>query len=66
MATSKMRKPGRPFVIHASAMMVVRMPPVLRAAIDKMAKRDGTSVAETARKLIEAGLTARGVKLGKS
>jgi hypothetical protein len=42
------------------------MPPVLRAAIDKVAKAEGVTRAEMARQLIEAGLAARGVKLGKS
>ena len=59
-------KRGRPAVIHATTSIVVRVPPVLRAAIVKAAKGDGATLAETARELIKVGLAARGVKPGKS
>jgi len=60
------RAVGRPAVIHATATIIARVPPALAKAIDSVAKAEGVTRAAMLRQLVEAGLAARGVKLGKA
>ena len=51
--------------MHATAQVVARVRPEIVEAIARVAKAEGVTRGEIVRQLIEVGLAARGVKLGK-
>jgi predicted HicB family RNase H-like nuclease len=50
---------GRPITVGATAQMMIKVAPKMRAAIAERAKTEGVTLSEAARQLIERGLKAK-------